>query len=130
MLRSYGMNICPLPPDILWNLFMIILCFLPGSDFLRASSTTSLSSPVASHDAEDDHNHHQKKSVLTKVKEKAKKLKHSLSTKKKHHDNDSHETDTSTPSWSANLNDNEVEEEEDGEYLGAPSNILVNLFQK
>ncbi|KAL6195523.1 hypothetical protein ACLB2K_031142 [Fragaria x ananassa] len=93
--------------------------YLRGTDFLRASSTTSLSSPVASHDAEDDHNHHEKKSVLTKVKEKAKKLKHSLSTKKKHHDNDSHETDTSTPSWSANLNDNEVEEE-DAEYLGAP----------
>ncbi|KAM5583535.1 flocculation protein FLO11 [Rosa sericea] len=92
--------------------------YLRGTEFSR-SSPTSLSSPVGSHDAEEDHNHHPKKSVLTKVKEKAKKLKHSLSYKKKHHDNDSHETDNITPSWSANLNDNE-EEEEDAEYLGAP----------
>ncbi|XP_050370488.1 uncharacterized protein LOC126788532 [Argentina anserina] len=93
--------------------------YLRGTDFMRSSSPTSLSSPVGSHDAEEDHNHHPKKSVLTKVKEKAKKLKHSLSTKKKHHDNDSHETEVTTRSWSANLDDNEVEEE-DAEYLGAP----------
>lgn len=96
----------------------LFLC--PGTEYSRSSSA-SLSSPIGSHDAEEDHNHHPKKSVLTKVKEKAKKLKHSLSNKKKHHDSDSQETDNTTPSLGVNLNDYE-DEEEDAEYLGAPSN--------
>ncbi|KAL5750310.1 hypothetical protein ACOSP7_024913 [Xanthoceras sorbifolium] len=67
------------------------------------------------YDLEEDHSHHQKKSVLTKVKEKAKKFRHSLS-KKKHSGGDEGNT---TPSWGVTLEDDE-DEEEDAEYLGAP----------
>ncbi|KAF5744579.1 pentatricopeptide repeat-containing protein [Tripterygium wilfordii] len=69
------------------------------------------------HDAEDDHGHHHKKSVLAKVKERAKKWRHSLS-KKKHGDEDN-----TTPSWGVSLDDEEDDEEDDEgdpEYLGAP----------
>ncbi|KAK4606562.1 hypothetical protein RGQ29_000690 [Quercus rubra] len=69
------------------------------------------------HDPEEDHAHPQKKSVLTKVKEKAKKLRNTLSNKKRNS-----EDDNTTPSWGVSLDDyeDEEEEEEDAEYLGAP----------
>ncbi|KGN65746.1 hypothetical protein Csa_020029 [Cucumis sativus] len=68
------------------------------------------------HDLEDDIDHHQKKSVFTKVKEKAKKLRNSLSNKKRHG-----EDENITPSWGYNLDEEEEEEEGvDAEYLGAP----------
>lgn len=72
---------------------------------------------VKDHDLEDDIDHHQKKSVFTKVKEKAKKLRNSLSNKKRHG-----EDENITPSWGYNLDEDEEEEEGvDAEYLGAPS---------
>lgn len=76
------------------------------------------------HDPEEDHIHHQKKSVLTKVKERAKKLRRSLSGKKKHS-----EGGNTTPSWGVRLEDEEEEEEEDEdvEYLGAPSILTKSL---
>ncbi|XP_050936356.1 low-temperature-induced 65 kDa protein [Cucumis melo] len=71
---------------------------------------------VKDHDLEDDIDHHQKKSVFTKVKEKAKKLRNSLSNKKRHG-----EDENITPSWGYNLDEDEEEEEGvDAEYLGAP----------
>ncbi|XP_023524565.1 nucleolar and coiled-body phosphoprotein 1 [Cucurbita pepo subsp. pepo] len=68
-------------------------------------------------DPEEDIDHHQKKSVFAKVKEKAKKLRYTLSHKKKHG-----EDENATPSWGYNLDENEEEEEDhvDAEYLGAP----------
>lgn len=72
------------------------------------------------HDPEEDHTHHQKKSVLAKVKERAKKLRHSLSGKKKHS-----EEGNTTPSWGVSLEDED--EEEDAEYLGAPSILTKPL---
>ena len=74
------------------------------------------------HDPEEDHAHPQKKSVLTKVKEKAKKLRNTLSNKKRNS-----EDDNTTPSWGVSLDDyeEEEEEEEDAEYLGAPSKIIT-----
>ncbi|GLT77342.1 hypothetical protein SLA2020_489400 [Shorea laevis] len=66
-------------------------------------------------DSEDNNgNHHLKKSVLTKVKEKARKLRKSLS-KKKHSD-----VDDSTPSPGVRFEDLVADEEENPEYLGAP----------
>uniref|UniRef100_A0A5B6Z5G5 Putative low-temperature-induced protein n=1 Tax=Davidia involucrata TaxID=16924 RepID=A0A5B6Z5G5_DAVIN len=65
------------------------------------------------HDQEEEHGHHNKKSVLTKVKERAKKLRHSLSKKKHGHD------DNVSPSWGVSLEDDE-DDDEDPEYLGAP----------
>ncbi|PON68827.1 low-temperature-induced protein [Trema orientale] len=87
-----------------------------GSWWLSSSSSSSGSSPscVKNHDPEEDHIHHQKKSVLSKVKEKARKLRHSLSAKKRHN-----EDGNTTPSWGVSLDDYE-DEEEDAEYLGAP----------
>ncbi|XP_031249467.1 low-temperature-induced 65 kDa protein [Pistacia vera] len=81
----------------------------------EASRWSPHSSPVIrrDHDPEEDHTHHQKKSVLTKVKERAKKLRQSLSGKKKHI-----EESNTTPSWGVSLEDEE--EEKDAEYLGAP----------
>ncbi|KAF1897196.1 hypothetical protein Lal_00034899 [Lupinus albus] len=75
------------------------------------ASSISSSSPHSpkNHDAEEGQN--QKKSVLTKVKEKAKKLRHSLS-KKKHDDGN-----TTSPSWGG-LEDDGVEE--NAEYFGDP----------
>ncbi|KAA8543837.1 hypothetical protein F0562_021986 [Nyssa sinensis] len=80
-----------------------------------ASRWPSCSSPTLGkhHDQEDDHGHHNKKSVLTKVKEKAIKLRHSLSKKKHGHENNV------TPSWGVSLDDTEYDDE-DPEYLGAP----------
>ncbi|XP_062085472.1 uncharacterized protein LOC133791565 [Humulus lupulus] len=88
--------------------------WLPSSS---SSSSSSCSSPsfARNHDPEEDHVHHQKKSVLSKVKEKARKLRHSLSAKKRHN-----EDGNTTPSWGVSLEDYEDEEEEDAEYLGAP----------
>lgn len=64
------------------------------------------------------------------MKEKAKKLKHSLSGRKKMQENDVHDD---TPSWGVALDDDD-EEDVDPEYLGAPSNIFLNitrlLFQR
>ncbi|XP_045821858.1 polycystic kidney disease protein 1-like 3 [Trifolium pratense] len=58
----------------------------------KSSSSSACSSPsspffqrLRHHDTEEDHGQNQKKSVMTKVKEKAKKLRHSLS-KKRHED--------------------------------------------
>ncbi|KAK8463881.1 hypothetical protein PHAVU_011G061900 [Phaseolus vulgaris] len=83
------------------------------------SPSSNLSSPnspffqrLRSHDSEDDHSQNQKKSVLTKVKEKAKKLRHSLS-KKKHEDGS-----LSSPSSATAAEADAVEE--DAEFLGAP----------
>ncbi|KAJ0083392.1 hypothetical protein Patl1_31290 [Pistacia atlantica] len=66
----------------------------------EASRWSPHSSPVIrrDHDPEEDHTHHQKKSVLTKVKERAKKLRQSLSGKKKHI-----EESNTTPSWGVSL---------------------------
>ncbi|KAM4095717.1 hypothetical protein ACJW30_08G049800 [Castanea mollissima] len=76
------------------------------------------------HDPEEDHAHPQKKSVLTKVKEKAKKLRNTLSNKKRNS-----EDDNTTPSWGVSLDDyEEEEEEEDAEYLGAPNMFLCFFF--
>lgn len=66
------------------------------------------------HDPED----HQKKSVLTKVKEKAKKLRNSIGKKK-------HEDGNVTPTYCVTIEEEEEEEEEDSEYLGAPSNYTI-----
>ncbi|KAL6979141.1 hypothetical protein U1Q18_020806 [Sarracenia purpurea var. burkii] len=78
-----------------------------------ASSTASFSGK--DHDHEDQYDgHHNKKSVLTKVKEKAMKFRSSLSNKKQHEQEDSR-----SPSWAVTLD--EEEEEEDPEYLGAPT---------
>ncbi|XP_027347786.1 proteoglycan 4-like [Abrus precatorius] len=82
-----------------------------------SSSSPSSSSPffqrLKHHDQEEDHGQNQKKSVLTKVKEKAKKLRHSLS-KKKHEDGNS-----PSPTSGAGLEGDGVEEDVAG-YLGAP----------
>ncbi|XP_054814003.1 uncharacterized protein LOC129314551 isoform X2 [Prosopis cineraria] len=79
---------------------------LRGGEPSRGSPSSSSSDRSKHWDPQEDHSHHQKKSVLTKVKEKAKKLRHSLS-KKKHDDN-------AIPSLV------EDEDAEDTEYLGAP----------
>lgn len=77
------------------------------------------------HDPEEDIDHHQKKSVFTKVKEKAKKLRYTLSNKKKHG-----EDENTTPSWGYNLDEDEDEDDIDAEYLGAPSKLLsIYMFQ-
>nr|KYP58514.1 hypothetical protein KK1_013924 [Cajanus cajan] len=94
-----------------------------GGDSSRMSSsysptsTNSPSSPyferLKQHDPEDDHGLYQKKSVLTKVKEKARKLRNSLSKRRL--------DENFTPSWGVSLDDDHDEEEEvDAEYLGAP----------
>ncbi|XP_075633643.1 uncharacterized protein LOC142606129 [Castanea sativa] len=88
-----------------------------GSKWSPNSSSTAFG---RDHDPEEDHAHPQKKSVLTKVKEKAKKLRNTLSNKKRNS-----EDDNTTPSWGVSLDDyeeeeEEEEEEEDAEYLGAP----------
>ncbi|TKY67379.1 mucin-5AC protein [Spatholobus suberectus] len=81
-----------------------------------SASSSSPSSPffqrLRHHDPEEEHGQNQKKSVLTKVKEKAKKLRHSLS-KRKHEDGS-----TTSPSSVTGLEGDGVEE--DAEYLGAP----------
>nr|XP_027088809.1 sialidase-like isoform X2 [Coffea arabica] len=71
---------------------------------------------------EDLSPHNNKKSVLTKVKERARKLRQSFSGKKKH-DDENHETPdgNTTPPWGVSLDDSyDDEEDEDAEYLGAP----------
>ncbi|PNY11174.1 hypothetical protein L195_g007777 [Trifolium pratense] len=97
--------------------------FLRGGESSRMSPTysTSPSSPSSSyfekvkhHDPEEDQGLYQRKSVLSKVKERAKKLvsRNSLSRRRQDEDN-------FTPSWGVSLEDEEGEEE-DAEYLGAP----------
>ncbi|KAK4851293.1 hypothetical protein QYF36_013902 [Acer negundo] len=83
-----------------------------GGDSSKWSSPHSSPTCRRDYDLEEDHSHHPKKSVLTKVKEKAKKLRQSLSKKKQ-----SDEGNT-TPSWCVTLEDEDGEE--DAEYLGAP----------
>ncbi|KAK2382463.1 hypothetical protein P8452_38042 [Trifolium repens] len=80
----------------------------------KSSSISSCSSPsspffhrLRHHDSEEDHGQNQKKSVMTKVKEKAKKLRHSLS-KKRHED------------WNPISPSSGDGAEEDAEYRGAP----------
>ncbi|KAK2993161.1 hypothetical protein RJ640_015348 [Escallonia rubra] len=84
-----------------------------------ASTWSSSNSPTLgrNHDQEEDHNHHNRKSVLTKVKERAKKLRHSLSPKKKN-GHEFHDGVT-TPPWGVTLPDDE-DDDEDPEYFGAP----------
>ncbi|GFZ01435.1 hypothetical protein Acr_15g0000440 [Actinidia rufa] len=79
-----------------------------------APNWVSSSSPVLGrdHDHGENYGHNNKKSVLTKVKEKAKKMRQSLSKKKHGHE------DTESPPWGVTLDDDE--EDEDPEYLGAP----------
>ncbi|KAG4973993.1 hypothetical protein JHK87_030814 [Glycine soja] len=81
-----------------------------------SSTNSSPSSPffqrLRHHDSEEDHGQNQKKSVLTKVKEKAKKLRHSLS-KRKHEDGN-----PTSPSSATGVEGDGAEE--DAEYLGAP----------
>lgn len=82
---------------------------------------------VKDHDPEEDIDHHQKKSVFAKVKERAKKLRYSLSNKKRHG-----EDENTTPSWGYNLDEDEDEDDDDidAEYLGAPSKLLsMHMFQ-
>lgn len=104
-----------------------------GGDSSRMSPTcSSPSSPMRPQDSEDDQGLYQKKSVLTKVKQKARKLCNSLSKKRI-------EDENVTPSNGARFVDEEdvrfadeeeeeedveeeEEKEEDAEYLGAPSN--------
>ncbi|XP_028807181.1 uncharacterized protein LOC114761894 [Neltuma alba] len=83
---------------------------LRGGEFSKGSPTSN--SPISPL-SEDDNGAPQKKSVLSKVKEKAKKLRHSLSKKK-------HDDGNITPAWGVSAEDEEEEEEEDAEYLGAP----------
>lgn len=85
----------------------------------KSSSSSNCSSPsspffqrLKHHDSEEDHGQNQKKSVITKVKEKAKKLRHTLS-KKKHED----WTATSPSAGAGSEGDGA---EEDAEYHGAP----------
>ncbi|KAJ6424909.1 hypothetical protein OIU84_025644 [Salix udensis] len=86
-------------------------------ELLQAEEVTRLSPHTTptickDHELEYDQSPSQKKSVITKVKEKAKKWRSTLS-KKKHNDDDN-----TTPSWGVSLDD--AEDEEDPEYLGAP----------
>lgn len=65
-------------------------------------------------DLEEDHTHHNKKSVLAKVMERAKKWKHTLVKKKQGND------DNATPPWGVSLDEEEEDAEECPEYFGAP----------
>ncbi|KAJ9548301.1 hypothetical protein OSB04_020844 [Centaurea solstitialis] len=67
------------------------------------------------HGQENDANHHNKKSVLAKVKEKAKKFKHSLSGKKHRDENDSRGPSTSPSSSNG---------QEEAKYRNTPSNVF------
>lgn len=94
MLPSYHEKVLPI--DVIYNLFWHIAgeASKPKLSPSKSSSSAACSSPSSPFfqrlrhlDSEEDHgqNQNQKKSVITKVKEKAKKLRHSLS-KKKHED--------------------------------------------
>ncbi|XP_068667616.1 uncharacterized protein, partial [Aristolochia californica] len=67
------------------------------------------------HEEDYEHDHHSKKSVLAKFKEKARKWKQVLAKKRHGHD---HENSISTPAWGVSLD--EEEELEDPYYHGAP----------
>lgn len=110
--------------------------------------TTSMSPTLDKfHEHEEDHGHHLRKSVLSKVKERAKKWKRSLSIKKKHGDDGNntpslgvisleehgHEHEHGHELEHAHEHEHEhahehghdhEEEEEDAIYLGAPSNFI------
>lgn len=81
---------------------------------MNSSPSSPFFQRLRHHDSEEDHGQNQKKSVLTKVKEKAKKLRHSLS-KRKHEDGN-----PTSPSSATGVEGDGAEE--DAEYLGAPSN--------
>lgn len=96
---------------------------------MYGSSNTSPTFRI-SHDGEESFScsQHNKKSVLTKVKERAKKLRYSLSSKRRI-ENDPSSTHHSTPPWGVTLDDySDDEKDPDPEYLGAPSNTLSNLI--
>nr|XP_043609962.1 protein starmaker [Erigeron canadensis] len=78
-------------------------------------SSNSSPKPRKSHDHDDHGNHHNKKSVFTKVKEKARKLKKSLSGRRRREENDLH---TSTPPSSSGPV--EDDENDHSEYFGSP----------
>ncbi|XP_038894200.1 mediator of DNA damage checkpoint protein 1 [Benincasa hispida] len=104
-MQAYGGNASPTMEQLLRE-----------GDASRWSPTHASPVLVKDHDPEENTNHHQKKSVFTKVKEKAKKLRYSLSNKKRHG-----EDENTTPSWGYNLDEDEDEEDDiDAEYLGAP----------
>lgn len=106
------------------------MIWFSGGEASKGTSSTSLASSNPSffsgnlyeksriHETFEEDLSPQKKSVLTKVKEKAKKLRHSLSSKKRHDDG------ILTPT-SGFIMEEEEEEEEDAEYLGAPSNTII-----
>lgn len=73
------------------------------------------------YDREYEHDHHAKKSVLAKVKDKAKKWRQFL-TRKRH----GHDDANWTPPWGVSLD--EDDDEEDPEYHGAPSNNYSILY--
>ncbi|XP_057730354.1 uncharacterized protein LOC130945669 [Arachis stenosperma] len=111
--------------------------FFRGGELCKRSpnySPTSLSpsSPyfLKHQDLEEDHGLYQKKSVLTKVKEKARKLRYSLS-KRRIEDNNNNNINNVTPSWGVSLDD--VEEYADAEYLGAPmyeSEVAPEIYKE
>ncbi|KAL8055943.1 hypothetical protein ABFX02_04G088000 [Erythranthe guttata] len=86
------------------------------------SPTTTSPAPGMNHDQEGYLSPtHNKKSVLTKVKEKAKKLRYSLSGRRKHENEQG--DDNNTPPWGVSLEDDSDEDyeiDDDPEYLGAP----------
>ncbi|GAU47974.1 hypothetical protein TSUD_87780 [Trifolium subterraneum] len=90
---------------------------LSPSKSSSSSASSSPSSPffqrLRHHDSEEDHGQNQKKSVMTKVKEKAKKLRHSLS-KKRHED-----WNPISPSSGSGQEGDGAEEE--AEYRGVPT---------
>ncbi|XP_022141800.1 microtubule-associated protein 1A [Momordica charantia] len=105
-MQTYGGNASPAVEQLFRD---------QGPDASRWPPSYSSPSLGRDHDPEEDIDHHQKKSVFTKVKEKAKKLRYTLSNKKKHG-----EDENPTPSWGYNLDEDEEEDDGDAEYLGAP----------
>ncbi|XP_057456139.1 uncharacterized protein LOC130747278 isoform X2 [Lotus japonicus] len=84
----------------------------PSSSAISSSPSSPFFSRLRHRDTEEDNSQNQKKSVLTKVKEKAKKLRHSLSKKKQEDGN------ANSPTSGAILEGDGAEE--DAEYRGAP----------
>ncbi|KAK6935815.1 hypothetical protein RJ641_032845 [Dillenia turbinata] len=84
----------------------------------EASRSYASSSPTAlkgGHDLEEYHIHQNRRSVLTKVREKAKRWRQNLANKKNNNSGDN-----PTPSWGVSLEDDDEEDDKDPEYLGAP----------
>lgn len=88
---------------------------VPMVPVAKSSGHESDHCPSPIHDGNQEHHH--KKSVLAKVKEKAKKWK-SLLTKKKHEG-------SSMPTTPSNTDEDDESVGHDPEYYGAPSNILT-----